>query len=149
MSCFNAEMYKDMRDPLIVARFNAVIPAIGLGGSRPDGFEYFVPRCLPAELVWTIECRAVTFWYPSDPDQKRVFSGLDLIIPHGQTVGIWCGPLQLVSTLQHLENDTPCLRRCAVGRRAVESRRCSGCSPGCMTCKRARSYCPEGDLLTV
>jgi hypothetical protein len=28
-----SEMYKDMRDPLIVARFNAVVPQIGLGGT--------------------------------------------------------------------------------------------------------------------
>eukprot|EP01052_Picozoa_sp_SAG31_P023203 SAG31_NODE_1897_length_6964_cov_2.677349_4_plen_815_part_00 len=84
------EMYKDMRDPLIVARFNAVSPEIGLEGRRPDGFEYIVPSVSPSEFDWTIECKNVTFWYPSDSSMKPVFRGLNLVIHHGETVGI-CG----------------------------------------------------------
>ena len=44
------------------ARFNAVVPSIGLNGSRPDGFKYVIPKSLPSEFVWTIECKDVGFW---------------------------------------------------------------------------------------
>ena len=38
-----------------------------------------MPAMLPAELDWTIECRNVTFWYPSDPEQKPIFKQLNLV----------------------------------------------------------------------
>ena len=56
--------------------------------------------------MWTIECKDLTFWYPSDPDQKKVFAGLNLTIPHGQTVGICgqtgCGKSTLLRLLARL-----------------------------------------------
>ena len=44
----------------------------------------------PNSAYITFECKDVTFWYPSDPEQKKVFSGLNITISHGKTVGI-CG----------------------------------------------------------
>jgi ABC-type multidrug transport system fused ATPase/permease subunit len=57
-----SEMYKDRRDPILLARFNAVVPTIGLAGSRSDGFKYVIPKMVASEFIWTIECRDVTFW---------------------------------------------------------------------------------------
>jgi ABC-type multidrug transport system fused ATPase/permease subunit len=65
-----------------------------------------VPAVPAAQLDWTIECKDVTFWYPSDPDEKKIFSGLNLTIPHGQTVGICgqtgCGKSTLLRLLTRL-----------------------------------------------
>jgi hypothetical protein len=40
-----------------------------------------VPAVPAAQLDWTLELRDVTFWYPSDPDRKKIFAGLSLTIP--------------------------------------------------------------------
>lgn len=37
-------MYRDRRDSITIARFNAVVPTIGLGGTRSDGFKYLIPK---------------------------------------------------------------------------------------------------------
>lgn len=57
-----SNIYMDRRDPILLARFNAVVPTIGLTGSRQDGFKYIIPKVLPSEFIWTIECKDVTFW---------------------------------------------------------------------------------------
>jgi ABC-type multidrug transport system fused ATPase/permease subunit len=57
-----SEMYKDRRDPILLARFNAVVPTIGLTGSRRDGHKYVIPKTPPSEFIWTIECKDVAFW---------------------------------------------------------------------------------------
>ena len=99
-------MYQDRRDALFVARFAAVEPTIGLSGSRPDGFKYIIPKSPASEFIWTFECKDVTFWYPSDPEQKKVFSGLNMTISHGKTVGICgqtgCGKSTLLRLLTRL-----------------------------------------------
>ena len=48
----------------------------------------------------------VTFWYPSDPEQKKVFADLNLVIPPGKAVGICgrtgCGKSTLLRLLSRL-----------------------------------------------
>lgn len=58
-----SEIYKDRRDTILLARFAAVVPTIGLTGSREDGFKYIIPKTPSSEFIWTIECKDVTFWY--------------------------------------------------------------------------------------
>ena len=100
------QIFYDRRDPILLARFNAVVPAIGLTGGRPDGFKYIIPKTPPSEFIWQLECKDVTFWYPADPEQKKIFSGLNMVIPHGHTVGICgqtgCGKSTLLRLLTRL-----------------------------------------------